>query len=131
MAYVAFNKLSNGEFSHLPTKIELTNAQRKAWHAEMKTRLFKHSHSFTKTMAVVDLTNGPVTELTEAYKPSRKDVAQVLERISKMCLSNHKKVVVRVPSSGSAEAGEARDTFMKSMGFQWVGGKSQRYERAL
>ena len=131
MAYVSFKNLANGEFANLQTTLEMTPAQRRAWHAELQSRLFKQSHSFTKTMAVVDLTNGPVTELTEAYKPSRKDVAQVLERISKMCLSKHRKVVVRVPSSGSAEAGEARDTFMKSMGFQWVGGKSQRYERAL
>lgn len=66
MAFVAFNKLSNKEFSHLPTKVELTNTQRRAWHAEMKTRLFNHAHSFTKTMVVVDLTNEPV----QAMRPS-------------------------------------------------------------
>lgn len=131
MAYVAFNKLSNGEFSHLPTKIELTNAQRKAWHAEMKSRLFKHAHSFTKTMVVVDLTNEPLEALCEGYKPSRGDIAFVFKMAASKALKGaHKKLVVKAPSSTSPEHGEARDAFMASMGFSW-NTKGQRYERDL
>lgn len=130
MAYVAFKTLANSEFANLQMSLEMTPAQRRAWHAEMKTRLFNHAHSFTKTMVVVDLTNGPVVDLLEGYKPSRKDMAMVLERVSKLCLSNHKKLVVRVPSSSSAEAGQARDAFMAQLGFSW-NAKGQRYERAL
>jgi hypothetical protein len=130
MAFVKFAELQNSEFANLPMAMEFSNAQRKAWHCEMKSRLFKHSHSFTKTMVVIDLTNGPVEELTEGYKPTRADVAFVLGKAAKLALAPHRKMVVKAPSSSSPEACEARDTFMASMGFSW-NQKGQRYERAL
>jgi hypothetical protein len=138
MAFVEFNKLSNKEFSHLPTKMELTNAQRRAWHAEMKTRLCKHSSCFAGTSYRIDLRDAEVQALTEGYIVTRKDVKHLLERAKSLITKERElgretceRIILKVPSSTSPEHGEARDTFMAELGFKWVGRKSQHYERAL
>ena len=130
MGYVAFSKLDNVQFSNLPKKIELTLAQKRAWNAEMKTRLFKHSHSFTKTMVIVDLTNESVGALTSAYRASRDDVAFVLTNACKKALACHKKLIVKAQSTSDETHAQARDAFMAGMGFSW-NAKGQRYERNL